>query len=874
MWMSWGLLLFVLAFSVGCAAPEPPPEVTLIHATDPHLFEDPARLDAKLREFEEGLNVAALKAFLQAAGSLGDPQRRVVILTGDFGIDRSWTDQAKPESAKPGAAKNPPPKPPHVRVAQVKSLADVLKTGAAGDVYVVAGNNDLDKEIATVDALEDVAQYFQAVQKELAGTRVRLHDLTACYRAEGVAPASCVADIPGTAVRLVGFPSYSFKNSSPAVFDANGKVQQEHVQKFAALIAESREKGRKVVVLSHVPELDDPNTIARQRFANEPVAPHGNAERSKASTWNVKSEVFQEWKKSTEGPTVLAVLAGHFHDSHREIYRKPYRWSASASLRADPSKLFVAPPLAVKYQDTSPIQARGFSVLRLRGEELSQQLYWFNAETSAFEPEPLPSPPGVYPEPPFGLRWLWDPIVWLARVLSPTVLFLWNLGGDLKPLERMVVLAIAWLLAFLTVAKLWTVPKIPAELTGFSDVRTTPEASAEAAKALAAETPLTNNLGKTALSGLGGLAAISLLDNTFWEKGGSATKGYYVVWFVAMFSVLLVGFAILRGLVEGCRIRIASEHRPPEWRPRGGNECECMHHARYWGRRFWLWVLSWRPTLLVFFDTSLSVLLGDNVLRNAVLSDTIAKLQHSMILAIDRARDSITVTIRRALIDKGLGRDLDEGAVRVNVSVLAPDGGSAYYVSWAPGSLARVFDRNSVAWVAISAGEARWWRKTYENHELSRQIVVFNNVRARIPAREGLLRLHEFFQTRGAQDYEAFIVLPVPRRAASGDYWKAGIHISFSKEDYFTTLWPCLDPLSDQYDASPPDDYASPPEGELSKEALTAFYAAAPRVLEEKMLHSAELRAVLSESIDVVAEILRRFNAVVYETYVKPRILR
>jgi hypothetical protein len=843
------LLILVLAVTVGCTGPEPPAELTLVHATDPHLFEEPDRLEPDVREFQEGLNAAALKAFLDVAGSVGNSPRRVVVLTGDFGIDRRWTDQAK----------NPPPKPSHRRSAQVKSLADVLRAGAVADVYVVAGNNDLDDEIATQDALDYVAQYFQDVQKELEGTRVRLYDLTACYRAKGAAPAGCVADIPGTAVSLVGFPSYSFKNTSARAFDVNLEVQQAHMKQFATLIGEARDKHRKVVVLSHVPELDDPNTLALQRFTKKPFASHGNAERPKASSWNVSRDVLTEWKKLTESPTVLAVLAGHFHDSHREIYRRPYRWSSPSPLRADLSKLFLAPPLAVKYQDTSPIQARGFSVLRLSGEELNQQFYWFDAVTSTFEPEQRPDRPAVYPKPPLVPQDLWDLIVWPGRALSPTVLFLWNLGGDLKTLERMVVIAIAFLLAFLTAAKLWTVPRTPRELSGLPEVASTAEPSPDPAKAKAEETPLTSNLGKTVLSGLAGLATISLLDS-FWDKSGFAAKGYYVVWFVVLFFVLLIVFAGFRGVVEACRIRIASEHRPPEWRPRGKQESEFGHRARYWSRRLWLWVLSWRPTVLVFLDTSLSVLFGENVLRNAVLSDMIARLQHSMILAIDHVRGAITISVRRALIREGIpAEDLDDSAVRVNVSVLAPDGGSAYYVSWAPGSPDRAFDRHSVAWVAISAGLARWWRKRYEDDKLTGKIVIFDNTGRRISDREGALHLQEFFQPRGPLDYEAFIVLPVPRRAASGDYWKAGIHISFSREEYFTALWPLLEP---------------PGPAWWSDDDLKQFYDAAPRVLDEGQLSDDELRAVLHEAVDVVAEVLRRFNAVVYQTYVRPRLLR
>jgi len=174
------------------------------------------------------------------------------------------------------------------------------------------------------------------------------------------------------------------------------------------LISDAKAQGKRVLVLSHVPELDDPFLLARERFTGVAPEKHGNSERPRWSSWNVSAEVFRRWKELIDSPTVVGVLAGHFHDSHREIYYQPYRWSSASSLRPDLRKLFLAPPLAVKLQETSPIQARGFSVLHLTGNELSHRLYWFNAETSKFEGDPNPRQPYSGPTAPAGIRSLWD----------------------------------------------------------------------------------------------------------------------------------------------------------------------------------------------------------------------------------------------------------------------------------------------------------------------------------------------------------------------------------------------------------------------------------------------------------------------------------
>jgi hypothetical protein len=87
----------LIAFTAGCSAPEPPADLILIHATDPHLFEEPAKQRAgsepekpEVRRHKEKLNAAALSAFFEAVQSLRgvDHQRGAVILTGDFAIDR------------------------------------------------------------------------------------------------------------------------------------------------------------------------------------------------------------------------------------------------------------------------------------------------------------------------------------------------------------------------------------------------------------------------------------------------------------------------------------------------------------------------------------------------------------------------------------------------------------------------------------------------------------------------------------------------------------------------------------------------------------------------------------------------------------------
>src|SRR5262245_46166099 len=154
----------------------------------------------------------------------------------------------------------------------------------------------------------------------------------------------CTADISGTAIRLVGFPSYSFKNGDKETYDTNRDLQRAQVEKFASLIATAAAQDRKVVVLSHIPDLDDPFLLARERFTGVAPGKHVKPDRPAWSGWNVGTELFRRGKDLLESPPVLAVLAGHFHDSHREIYGRPSRGSPPSSPPPDPQKLFLPPP--------------------------------------------------------------------------------------------------------------------------------------------------------------------------------------------------------------------------------------------------------------------------------------------------------------------------------------------------------------------------------------------------------------------------------------------------------------------------------------------------------------------------------------------------
>lgn len=823
-------------------------QVWFVHATDPHLFDEPKRLEPAVRQHQQGLNQKALAGLLEEIDSLPgvDGSPSFLVLTGDLGIDPCWI---APEESQDCAAERDPAR----REGQVKRLAELLGGSPVQDIYLVPGNNDIERERAAGPPLAYAVEFLDDVQKELAGrgSRVRLHNLARCYLLGAAGLSGCFADIPGTPYRLVGFPSHSFKNSEakdePDSYAVNAETQEEQVEKFGALVERAQAARKKVLVVTHIPEIDDPYFQAQEKFQlRKPDLSRGNPDRPAWSTWNVSPRVLDIWRQTLESATVSAVLAGHLHDSHRAIYRQPYSWSTPSSYRPEMRKLFLAPPLAVKLQDRSPIQARGFSLVRLGGEGINARLFWYEHDRGTFSPDPGASGGGSNP----AAGWRGWP------------LWLWNLGAEQKPLERLAVLAIAVLAAFLTVVQIWRAP-LP------QPRRQAPERGGPAGNATRAarpaeteepESPFASRFGKTVISGLGGLAAVTVLQSL---RGQQATRveSYYVVWFTLSFFGLLVLGAFLQGVVEGVRSRVAIEHRPPSRQPspRGPQPAGERHSkwdrfrnqarrfwqwADYWARRFWQWAVSLRLSLLVVFDTTVSLIQGKNQTRTVAFERTIVRQQRTLVRAADALREQLTHLLRRRLPASG-----DLGDVRVNISVLSADESSVFYIARAPGSSTRPFNKRSVAWVSLFTKSIRWFKRSYRTSGAYENIVLFENSGEKIPGAEPQMMLSSHYQWRDG-DYEAFIVLPVPRRALSADYVRGGIHISFDREEAFEQIW------DDRNIKKDPKDYSG-----------------AEKMLELRGEENRELRAVLHASIEVLGELLRGFNESIFKAYIEPELL-
>jgi hypothetical protein len=780
-------------------------DVWVAHLTDPHLFEQrrpnptlPKWVDslhkADAWRAQERLNRLTFAAALRALGRLPAERRpRALVVSGDFGLDTNWF--------RPGAA-------------DIDTLAAYLARSPVNDIYIIAGNNDLHDESA--DSLERAvdAKVWRDVQRKLDTGKagIQIHDVD-----------SGPVGINGTSYRFIAVPSFSFKNEDKT-YAANAPKQLAQMAQVDAMIRRATADSARIILLEHIPELDDPASLAISHSDGVPAPAFPDKAREPWSTWsawNVPASILTHWRTTVASPAVRAILAGHFHDSHREVYRQPYAWSTPSSARADASKLFVAPPLAVKRQDTSPIQARGFELLRFGDDSVTRLLYWLQTGSdTAFDPEIQ-----LAPRTPPG---------WWTRLFNNTLLLLWDLGAPSSNLIRATIWAIALLLAFMTGVAIWKV-KPPDRRPN-----TTLDKGKDATPAKSDDNSVLNsNFGRAVIAGVVGASAITLVDDQFWSSASRGTdfsaKAYYVVMFVAFFGSLLLISSLIRGFTEAIRARITIPRSrlyftgPRNW----------WDSLTSYPNRFWAWVVSLQVPVLVFLDTVWKVVRGEDTLQSKAYGDELLAIQSTILSAMEQIRSSIETTVFQAIEDQ-----TDRQAVRVGISVRSELTDDLYYVARSRASLGLPFPKDSIAFIAAEYNKVLWWE---HNDNFKGEVTVkINGNYMPLP-----------YQERSGADYQAFIVLPLPWRR--GDTRRVGcIHISFRTSTDFETIFKNL--------PSPPT--TGEDKGVLDSDSARGLLDndSAPKGdVKVPYVGNPTVAAVLRQAVEVLGSLLCRFNEQVYK---------
>jgi hypothetical protein len=499
------------------------------------------------------------------------------------------------------------------------------------------------------------------------------------------------------------------------------------------------------------------------------------------------------------------------------------------------------------------------------------------------------------------------------------------MGVDAAHLDRVTVAAIALLAAFLTVVQTW---QIPPSNTPLANQQSAPASASKAAAPAAGEPPGTgaaagknaspfdSNFARTVFSGLGGMFAVTFLESVWNNKDnkGFDAKSLYLILFVVFFLAILLSFSLLRAAGEALRSRVAVPFLPPPFQPRQGHG-RLRHSLLYWLKRYWLWLVSWRSSLLVFWDTAFNVIQGRNELETVVFQASIIDLQLSLVRTTSQICQEIHAVVVEALmnaasqtkpdeevraivieerraagsgtrpteeIDMVIMEELGPGSsaakpkeeylidywdVRVNVSMLADDGQSLYYIAWEHGSVSEPFPRTSVAGFAVVSGEARWYKNLegYKNSPLTEDKKTLALLEEPHPP-----LVKDYYQDRGPVDYEGFIVLPIPwgRRGEAGHYRSAVLHISFRNHEYMDLLWDNLDSVDSVDDKRPNYQSWKGLLSRLGPPRTPTGDGKQPPVAPSKPT----VTAVLVESVAVLAELLRPFNQQVFKDYIRPRI--
>jgi hypothetical protein len=893
--------LIFSTFDAACCTDRPNSHdgaIWFVHATDPHRYlytaEDATDAAKKSTAFQESHDRDVLSGFFQRVGTLpqtsGPPA--FVLITGDFGVDPCLIPNAEtlkePQSTRTlddCVNKFDTKK----RDDEVEEFSGLFSASPVRNIYFVAGNNDLPLETADDAGIAYFNQFFQDVQSKISAKNidVHLHNLTGCYGPKGGTISDCSPDIPRTAYRMIGFPSHSFKNKESG-HEKNPGLQAAQFITFRGLLDQAIKDGKKVIIATHVPEIDDPYYLARDRYDGIKPEPSIDADkdnpRSVYSTWNVQKSLLDDWTKILASDSVVAVLAGHLHDGHKEIYEQPYSWSTLKDHRMGFRKLFLTPPLAVKNQDSSPIQARGFSVVSLHSDHISARFYWYDGLTGTFNPDTPPEREhDVQPDGPRPGRWLRNWFGWV-----------WHLNDNLSRLERTATLLIALLTAFLTVVALWQIPPTDDPLAKKPTSSNSNNANGDGTAAGAAKdsSPFTTRFGSTVLAGLGGLVVSEVTKSLGNPNPSGDTKWYYIVCFIFFFFVLLISLNLLRAAAEALRSRVAVIHyplaRPPQ--PSGDGKAPvgsqiAKHVAKgfwdwftYWVLRIVHWFFSLRVPVLTFFDTFINLIQGKNQTTTQAFADAIIDQQRNVIRVADVIRNRLNLLIESRLRDKleeekqaaEADREKRPGHVRVNISVLSADQSNVFYISRSPGSALIPFPKISVAWVCVFTGKIRWFESDYQK----KNIILFDNSGKNIPDTPTDLMLDNYYQYRDG-DYEAFIVLPVPhpQRAFGSKYVKGAIHISFSSKRDFESIWPgpanhLQPPLVEAPTAAAP---VAPATVASAKDSSSPpiHYPQTDHMLED-WCQDDEIRTALNDAVAVLGEMLHGFNEVIYSNYIQP----
>lgn len=311
--------------------------VTFVQLTDVHMFDEGWKQPVATSFRQAADDRDALSWSIQEINKLVASGTKIdfVAYTGDLGLQNvdlsAGNCTAVRASVEPGLPLFNP-------TSAINEFADQLNQLTVRIVLFVPGNNDLIQE-----GVNDAGR----LDCFLTGVRARLETYPDPVRVLNLGLRNTTT-ING--IKFAGINSASFKKlanydrdcSVVANVAKSAQLQEACPETQLALLSGlvGPRTMTPLVLFTHVPDLKDPFR--------------------KASSWDLKDAVRATWESEACQPNVLAIFAGHFHDSTRAYYGTNTGTKGLALAPCVAQKTWLAPPLAMKNQKDSTPQARGF----------------------------------------------------------------------------------------------------------------------------------------------------------------------------------------------------------------------------------------------------------------------------------------------------------------------------------------------------------------------------------------------------------------------------------------------------------------------------------------------------------------------------------
>jgi len=341
-----------------------PSQVTFVQITDAHIFDAGKRASNEAGAKKEQVDswdafqwsITQTNQLLKAGAGI-----EFVVFTGDFGLEYVRSDSEAPCNNNPkdlaafeDIRKRGWPKLFSPSEASRK-VAQQLRRLGVRTIYLVPGNNDLIMEDpCDIDRYKNFVKQLREQMPRGLPLVIDLSEVDA-------------SNVPQYGIfRLLGLNSASFKrqqNFQNGCENAKAGYPLFEMTRLDRVIHSN--DNYLYLIFTHVPDLKDPQSLkdeSQQQCDTSGLHPM----RSACDAWKDFPDCARNpWESIAISSKVGAIFAGHFHSANRALYSTSGVETPLAIHPEIARKTWVAPPLALKFQENAVKRARGFLLVRV-----------------------------------------------------------------------------------------------------------------------------------------------------------------------------------------------------------------------------------------------------------------------------------------------------------------------------------------------------------------------------------------------------------------------------------------------------------------------------------------------------------------------------